>query len=118
MRVAEAVRKLTLEFPVEVQILSDERLGVEVAMLLPKVRTKVAVGFEIGAAVVVGASEGEGGVKSDVRVQGRVVYGEGYNEKNIGVSVNKAIAGRGFEAWDVALRELRGKLVATGWKGR
>lgn len=116
--ISEAVRRLRIEYPVDVAILSDEKLGVKVQVLLPRVQSKVAVGFEISAAIV-GAGE-EGGrafeVGTNVEIKGNVVYGEGYNEKNMEGFLGRRCGCFG-EGWEDAVRELRVKLVATGRKG-
>ncbi|GAB7353697.1 hypothetical protein MBLNU459_g4101t1 [Dothideomycetes sp. NU459] len=118
VRVAEAIRKLSIDFPVETQILSDERLGIDVSMLLPKVETRVLIAFEIAAAVEIGGKDGSFRVGTGVGVKGSVVYGEQYNERNMGEFIGKRIAGHNFGGWDEAVRELRLRLVATGRKGR
>lgn len=115
--VTEAVRRLRIEFPLSVAILSDERLGVAVDMLLPKVQTKVRVWFEISAAIVATGAEGDGGfeVGTNVEVKGTVVYGQAYNEKSMEAFLGRQCGAFG-QGWEDAVRELRVRLVATGRK--
>jgi len=100
-----------------VAILSDERLAICIDVLLPKVETKVRVSFEISAGVVVAAGTGSMEVKTEVAVAGKVLYGEGYNEKNMEGFLARRVGGVG-QGWVEGVRELRGKLVATGRKGK
>lgn len=113
-QVAETVRRLRLEHPVDVHILSDERLGVNIDVLLPKVQSKVRVLFEMGASVGENGSAMELVTNVDARVV--VVYGEKYKEKNMGEFVLGRV-GDGLEGWEDAVRELRVRLVARGRKG-
>ncbi|KAF1345560.1 Spc7 kinetochore protein-domain-containing protein [Delphinella strobiligena] len=113
--ISEATRRLRIEHPVAVNILSDERLGVQVDVLLPKVQTKVRLDFELSAAIVNGENGGCE-VGTHIAVNGKVVYGEGYNEKNMEGFLSRRCGVFG-EGWDDAVRELRVKLVATGRKG-
>ncbi|KAG9647614.1 Spc7-domain-containing protein, partial [Aureobasidium melanogenum] len=115
--IAEQVRCLTLEQLVNVSILSDERLAIDVCILLPKVETKVKVGLRLTATL----SDHEAqdlDIKHEVDVDAKVVYGEPYNEKNMSEFVGKRVRGQGSEGWDATIRELRTRLVATGRKGR
>ncbi|TKA23265.1 hypothetical protein B0A50_07322 [Salinomyces thailandicus] len=109
--VAESERRLSLETPTISRIVSDERLAIESTLLLPKVRTKVRVAFELLAAV------GEGlQLSTTTEVKGWVVYGEKYNEgfmrKFVGERVRDVA-----EGWSEAVREMREALVAKGAKG-
>lgn len=120
---SETIRRLRIEYPVRVNILSDERLGVSVDVLLPKVQTKVRVSFEISAAIVGGGGGHEEETKNTkfevgthVSIKGKVLYGEAYNERNMEGFLGRRCGGFG-EGWDEAVRELRVKLVATGRKG-
>ena len=111
LEVAEAERRLNIEGITDARIVSDERIAITSTILLPKVRTKVRVAFEILAAV--GAEDDE--LSTTVSVAVKVVYGEAYNEKKMSEFVEKAISG--FEGWDGAVRALREKLIARGPKG-
>lgn len=118
LAVAEAERRLNLEVPTESRIVSDEKLAITSSILLPRVRSKVRVTFEVEASVVGagGEDDGEMEVRTSVVPSVKVVYGEGYNEKKMGEFVAKGIA-EGFEGWDATVRELREKLIARGPKG-
>lgn len=112
--IAGAEKRLDMEAMTEAQIVSDERLAISSTLLLPKVRTKVRVSFDIAAAV---GEEGDGlELSTTVEPSVKVVYGEQYHEKNMTDFVAKEIDG-GFEGWDGAVRELREKLIAKGPKG-
>ncbi|THY41574.1 Spc7-domain-containing protein [Aureobasidium pullulans] len=115
--IAEQVRRLTLEQMVNVSILSDERLAVDISVLLPKVETKVKVGVQLTATLSDPEAE-DLDIKNEIDVDAKVVYGEPYNEKNMSEFVGKRVRGQGFEGWDETIRELRMRLVATGRKGR
>lgn len=118
LAVAEAERRLNLELPTESRIVSDEKLAITSSILLPRVRSKVRVTFEVEASVVGagGEDDGEMEVRTSVVPSVKVVYGEGYNEKKMREFVAKGIA-EGFEGWDATVRELREKLIARGPKG-
>jgi kinetochore protein Spc7/SPC105 len=119
--IAEQVRRLTLEQPVNVSILGDERLAIEVCILLPKVETKVKVGLQLTATTTtstVTTQTQDLDVSNEIDVEAKVVYGESYNEKNMSEFVGKRVRGHGFEGWDETIRELRMRLVSTGRKGR
>ena len=113
--VAEAEKRLNLEAMTDSRILSDERLLISSTLLLPKVRTKVRVAFEISAGL---AAEEEDGLELTTTVQPsvKVVYGEPYHEKKMTEFVAKEI-GAGFEGWEGVVRELRERLIARGVKG-
>jgi kinetochore protein Spc7/SPC105 len=111
IQVAECERSLSIEGLTETRIISDERLLVSSLILLPKVRTKVRVSFEVAAAV------GEDlALRETVGVDARVVYGERYNERKMVESV-KAVIGGGVEGWESAMRDLKQKLLVRGAKG-
>lgn len=112
--VADAEKRLNMEAMTDSRIVSDERLTISSTLLLPKVRTKVRVCFEIAAAV---GEEGEGlELSTAVEPSVTVVYGEQYHEKNMTDFVAKEIGG-GFEGWEGVVRELRARLIARGAKG-
>ncbi|KAI5272590.1 Spc7-domain-containing protein [Aureobasidium subglaciale] len=115
--IAEQVRRLTLEQIVNVSILSDERLSIDVCILLPKVETKVKLGIQLTATLSDPEAE-DLDIKNEIDVDAKVVYGEPYNEKNMSEFVGKRVRGQGFEGWDETIRELRMRLVATGRKAR
>ncbi|KAK5130779.1 hypothetical protein LTR08_001669 [Meristemomyces frigidus] len=109
--VAEAERRLGIESMTDSRIISDERLAVESTILLPKVRTKVRVAFELLAAVGQGME-----LSTTTEAKAWVVYGEKYNEENMTKFVNER-TGDVAEGWSDAVREMKGKLVAKGAKG-
>jgi kinetochore protein Spc7/SPC105 len=115
--IAEEVRCLKLEQLVNVSILSDERLAIDVCILLPKVETKVEVGLRLTATLSDPEAE-DLDIKHEIDVDATVVYGEPYNEKNMSEFVGKRVRGQGSEGWDATVRELKMRLVATGRKGR
>lgn len=108
---AETQRRLSIEALTESKIMGDERLAVEATVLLPKVRTKVRATFEVTATVGADLE-----VRTHVRPKVLVVYGEQYNEKNMGEFL-RSIVGTGLESWDGAVRGMREKLIARGVKG-
>jgi len=117
IQVHECLRRLEMENIVNISILSDERLGVELAMLLPKVQTKVNIFFEISASITA-AEKGSSGlqVRTGTEVRGKVVYGEQYKEQKMGDFILSRI-GKSLIGWDDAVRDLKARLVATGRKG-
>lgn len=108
---AETERRLSIEALTESRIVGDEKLAVEATVLLPKVKTKVRATFEVTA--MVGADLE---VRTHVQPRVAVIYGEQYNEKNMGEFLKSTI-GSGFDAWDSAVRGMRAKLIARGVKG-
>lgn len=115
LSVREAERRLHLEGMTESRIVSDERLCISSRLLLPKVRTKVRVSFDVGASVSV--NEGESmELSTSVEPSVKVVYGEQYNDKKMTEFLQKEV-GNGIEGWDGAVRELRERLLARGVKG-
>ncbi|TKA75738.1 hypothetical protein B0A55_05920 [Friedmanniomyces simplex] len=115
LAVSEAERRLGLEGLTTARIVSDERLAVETCVLLPGVRTKVRVGFEIAAGV------GEGlRVGTSVGVEAKVVYGERWDEGKMAGVVSGRVGGSGAvaEGWSEGVRALRGKLVGVKGLGK
>ncbi|KAG8631045.1 hypothetical protein KVT40_000185 [Elsinoe batatas] len=118
LSLSETVRRLRLSQPVEVQILSDERMLVEASVLLVGVQTKVLLAFEVEARVL-GEGEGEGeGMRLVVQreCKGRVVYGEMYKEGKMGEFLGQRVGGA-LDGAEKAVGELRGRLERTGRKG-
>ncbi|TKX18425.1 hypothetical protein C1H76_9214 [Elsinoe australis] len=111
---SETIRRLKLQHPVDVKILSDEALGVDVSMLLPDVQTKVTLSFEIGASII----DGEKGIvlETAVETKGRVVYGEQYKEGKMGEFLGQR-TGRVLQGAEKAVAELKVRLEKTGRKG-
>ncbi|EMC94722.1 hypothetical protein BAUCODRAFT_35964 [Baudoinia panamericana UAMH 10762] len=111
LQVAEAERRLHLETLTDARIVSDERLAIDADLLLPKVRTKVRVSFQVQAAVGDGLR-----LSTTITANAVVVYGEQYNESKMSKFVLERSGGMA-EGWAIAVRELREKLLATGAKG-
>ena len=120
--VHETLRRLALEHVVDISILSDERLGVEVSILLPKVETKVRLAFELGASIAAVPVDGEEEeqqafkIKNTINVVGKVVYGEQYKEAKMGDFILSRIGNGGIVGWEEAVGDLKARLVATGRK--
>lgn len=112
--ISESERRLNLQTPTSSRIISDERLAIDSTILLPAVRTKVRVRFEIAVAVSEDGDEMELGVSVEPGVE--VVYGELYDEKKMTEFVGKEV-GVGVEGWEGAVAALRERLVARGAKG-
>lgn len=94
--------------------MSDERLSISSFILLPKIRTKVRVSFDI--LVAVGGDGDDMTLSETVEVGVKVVYGEKMNEEKLGETVEGA-AGGSVEGWEGAVRDLRESMMARGAKG-
>ncbi|KAF4553157.1 putative Spc7 kinetochore protein [Elsinoe fawcettii] len=114
LSLSETIRRLRLAQPVGVQILSDEKLGVDVSVLLPAVQTKVLLSFEVEARVEETGDRMQLGVERTCR--GKVVYGEGYKEGKMGEFLAQRVKGD-LEGAERGVEELRGRLERTGRKG-
>ena len=114
LSVAESERRLHLHCPTQARIISDERMAICSSILLPAVRTKVRVTFEIGASVAEDGDEMELGVSVEPGVE--VVYGELYDEKKMTEFVGNEM-GSDFDGWEGAVAALRERLIARGAKG-
>lgn len=111
LEVAEAERRMSLQHPTEARIVSDERLAISSLVLLPKVRTKVAAGFEVAVTI------GESLVLScSAEPSARVIYGEKYKEDKMRQFVQER-TGDGVAGWDGAVAELRERLIIRGARG-
>ncbi|KAF2085161.1 Spc7-domain-containing protein [Saccharata proteae CBS 121410] len=115
LAVAENVRKINLAHIVEETILSDERMAVTTSMLLPSLRTKVKLTYEVGVAV-----EGDE-LKAGIQTGAEVVYGERYNEPKmrefLKSFVGEEVVVGGVANWGDAVGDLRARLIARGRKG-
>lgn len=118
--VEEGARKLRLSYPTSEAIKGDETMLVESNILLtPALRTKVRLGFEIGAAVGEGGDVGE--IKTEVRMNAQVVYGQRYKEEKMALFL-QSFAGNdikdkaNMDIWVEAAKDLRMRLIATGRK--
>lgn len=114
LSVAESERRLAIEGLTDSRIVSDERLSISSFVLLPKIRTKVRVAFDILVAV---GGDGDALMLSEtVEVGVKIVYGEKMNEEKLGKTVEGAVGG-GVEGWEGAVRDLRERMMAGGRKG-
>lgn len=77
-------------------------------ILLPKLRTKVRVSFDVLAAI-----GEELALSESVEVDAKVVYGEALNEKKLREVLQGSVGG-GVEGWDGAVREVRQLLLSKG----
>lgn len=98
--VAEQARRVGLLAPVEVSILADDVVGVEAVVLVPRVRAKVKVGFEVRV-----EGQGESGLDVGVQVGVKVgrVYGGGGVE-SVGWDIE------GVEGWADAVKAVKGRM--------
>jgi kinetochore protein Spc7/SPC105 len=106
LNIAESERRLSIEGLTDTRIVSDERLSIASLILLPKMKTKVRISFDILAAI------GEGlALSESVEVDVHVVYGEAVNENKLREVLKGTVKG-GVEGWEGAVRELKGMLVS------
>ncbi len=115
--VAENIRLLDVSHMTEAVILSDEVLAAKSTLLLPTLRSKVEISFQISTSS--SATE----LWVSIAPHARVIYGERFNEQKmrdflathaserIGADDEKAAG-----SWAKAVNELRGKLLAKGRK--
>lgn len=108
LSVAESERRLAIEGLTDTRIVSDERLSVSSFILLPKLRTKVRVSFDVLAAI-----GEELALSESVEVDAKVEYGEALNEKKLREVLQGSVGG-GVEGWDGAVREVRQLLLSKG----
>lgn len=114
--VSEGVRWLNMSYLTEETILSDERMAISSAMLLPPLQTKVQVTFDIGVSL------GVEGVETLVNPRAEVVYGEKYKEDKMGEFLRQFVGetirvGGEMGIWADAVDDLAGRLTARGRKG-
>ena len=112
--VAETVRKLQLEHPVEVKILSDENMRVEVSMLLAALQTKVALGFEVQACVTEDGPDMK--LELGTATSGKIVYGEQFKEAGMGEFLEQRL-GKAMDGAETAVRELKLRMEKRARKG-
>jgi kinetochore protein Spc7/SPC105 len=117
LSVSEAIRLLNQSSPTNELILSDERMAIDVTMLLATLQTKVRVRFEIAAA----ASE-DGAISTTVKTDVNVVYGEKYDQPKMGEFLQMWTGGKiaGMEEmgkWAEGVEDLRVRLIKRGKKG-
>lgn len=111
LKVAHAESQLAVEGVTDVRIVSDERLAMDSILLLPKVRTKVRVTFELLAAIREGIE-----LCTTVEASAKLIYGEQYDEKKMTSLIAKAV-GDSYGEWANLVRGLKDRLVAQGTRG-
>jgi kinetochore protein Spc7/SPC105 len=100
---------------VDEAIFADDKLSVTAAMLLPGLRTKTLIRFEITAA------PDDRDIRVDVDVRVKNVYGERYDEAKMAKSLKERV-GDGLQPrlemglWAMAVDEMKTKLVRRGRK--
>jgi kinetochore protein Spc7/SPC105 len=114
-----AVHSLEISGQTDVQILGDEKLGIETIMFLPMLQTKVRVRFEVDVAINLDDARANG----SVNISAKVVYGECYDEPKMAsfletfVSSGKVGSEEQARNWANGLNDLKDRLVRTGPKG-
>jgi kinetochore protein Spc7/SPC105 len=120
LAVAEGVRWLDHTYVTDEYILSDERMAISTNVVLPAVRTKVKITYEIG--VSLGAS----GVQTEVGAKAELVYGEKYSQEKMGDFLVAFLRDNGgsqvkdekdMAVWADAVLDLAARLRRTGVKG-
>ncbi|KAF2501476.1 Spc7-domain-containing protein [Lophium mytilinum] len=114
--VAEGVQCLSHTYITEESILSDERIAIRSAMLLPTLQTKVKVTFEVGVGI------GNDGVETSVSTKAEVVYGEKYKEDKMREFLSQYVgdsvkAEEEMKVWADAVLDLANRLRSRGRKG-
>ncbi|KAF2814893.1 Spc7-domain-containing protein [Mytilinidion resinicola] len=113
--VAEGVQCLSRTYITEESILSDERIAIRSAMLLPTLQTKVKVTFEVGVGI------GNDGVETSVSTKAEVVYGEKYKEDKMREFLSQYVgdsvkAEDEMKVWADAVLDLTNRLRSRGRK--
>ncbi|KAI9773486.1 MAG: hypothetical protein M1835_006154 [Candelina submexicana] len=115
--VAENIRLLGLSHMTDAAILSDEVLTAKSTLLLPALKSKVEISFDISISSL--ATD----LSVSIAPHTRVVYGERFNEQKmqefLASHINERTRGEDENAsgnWAKAVLELRGKLLAKGKK--
>lgn len=111
LAVVEEIRLLESDCVTHCSIVSDERLEVRSMMLLPDLRTKVMIGFEVG--VVAGAK----GLKCRITAKADVAYGEPLKSNKIAEFLKeRVVKDVGTGSWAHAFGDLKGRLLLRGKK--
>jgi kinetochore protein Spc7/SPC105 len=108
--VSDAVTALERAFVTDASIISDEKLRISAMMLLPELKTKINVSFDLHALV------GNSMVDTQVAPLAKVAYGERYNEPKMAEFLANKV-GHGFEGWVESVQDLKQRLTAKGRKG-
>jgi kinetochore protein Spc7/SPC105 len=119
LSVTEAVRLLSQSSPTTELILSDERMAVDVTLLLASLQTKVRIRFEIAAAAATNQDET---ISTTVKTDVKVVYGEKYDQPKMGEFLNMWTGGKvgsmeDIAKWAEGVEDLRIRLIKRGKKG-
>jgi len=111
LAVVDEIRQLNLTCITNCSILSDERLEVKAMMLLPELRTKVTIGFEVGA-----AAEAKG-VRCRITPRVDVAYGEPFKSNKMAEFLReKVVKDVGTGSWARTFKDLKGRLLVRGKK--
>lgn len=111
LAVVDEIRQLNRTCITNCSILSDERLEVKAMMLLPELRTKVTIGFEVGA-----AAEAKG-VKCRITPRVDVAYGEPFKCNKMAEFLReKVVKDVGTGSWARTFKDLKSRLLVRGKK--
>lgn len=123
--VAANARRLALAHVTDELILSDERMAVHAAVLLPSVQSKVRIAFEIAVANL--DDDPAKDLHAAVSVAAKAVYGEAYKEAKMAEFIQQYVgrdvvvgapgAAESKPSWGEAVGDLRERLIARGKKG-
>jgi len=111
-QISETIRRISLQHPTNVNILSDEKLGIQVEILLSKVETKVLLNIDLSCCI----SPFDLDLSTDVECRARVVYGEQYNESKMTEFMTARVGKNDMDGAEGAVVELRIKLEKQGRK--
>ncbi len=119
LTIAEEVRALTTQYITTTSILSDEVMNVQAVLLLPPIKTKLGVSFQVQARGGAEGEEEEGikeGLEVAVRSDVRVVYGEGLKEGRMREWVDGRLKEEGGErgGWVRCVGRLEEKIKGRG----
>ncbi|KAI4111612.1 MAG: hypothetical protein LQ339_000483 [Xanthoria mediterranea] len=119
LTIAEEVRALTTQYITTTTILSDEVMNVQAVLLLPPIKTKLSVSFQVQARGAEGEEQEEGikeGLEVAVRSDVRVVYGEGLKEGRMREWVDGRLKEEGGErgGWVRCVGRLEEKIKGRG----
>nr|POF02510.1 kinetochore protein spc7 [Quercus suber] len=114
LSVAEAERSLQLVCPTNAHIISDERLAIESCILLPAVRTKIRVAFELQTSVGSNGDDEAAGLQLSLTIEPSttLVYGQTYNEAKMSKTIMDGIDN--VQGWGNAVKDLKDQLIIHG----
>jgi len=111
LSVVNEIRQLDISYVTTCSILSDERLEVKAMMLLPGLKTKVQIAFEVSA-----MAEAKG-IKCRITPKVEVAYGEPFKSNKMADFLKeRVVKDVGGGSWARAVDDLKGKLLAQGKK--